>query len=150
MIFHDEGSPELACLGVERGGCRDILDAVKAMVGWRRRCGVRRPVRRASRPTPASRCSIRAPTTCSSTHGWKMTAPTTAQSGLVGLSHCHRRASKERNRYPLVRDRIGRDEPEPAGGSGSAPQAVLKLRALRASGDFDAYWDFHEAREYES
>ena len=27
--------------------------------------------------------------------------------------------------------------------------AVLKLRALRASGDFDAYWDFHEAREYE-
>ena len=28
-------------------------------------------------------------------------------------------------------------------------EAVLKLRALRASGDFDAYWDFHEACEYE-
>ena len=28
-------------------------------------------------------------------------------------------------------------------------EAVLKLRALRASGDFDAYWDFHEKREYE-
>ena len=28
-------------------------------------------------------------------------------------------------------------------------EAVLKLRALRASGDFDAYWAFHEAREYE-
>ena len=28
-------------------------------------------------------------------------------------------------------------------------EAVLKLRGLRASGDFDAYWDFHEAREYE-
>ena len=28
-------------------------------------------------------------------------------------------------------------------------EAVLKLRALRASRDFDAYWDFHEAREYE-
>ena len=27
--------------------------------------------------------------------------------------------------------------------------AVLKLRALRASGDFDPYWDFHEACEYE-
>ena len=26
-------------------------------------------------------------------------------------------------------------------------EAVLKLRALRASGDFDPYWDFHEARE---
>ena len=31
----------------------------------------------------------------------------------------------------------------------SRAEAVLKLRALRASGDFDAYWDFHEAREYE-
>ena len=27
--------------------------------------------------------------------------------------------------------------------------AVLKLRALRASRDLDAYWDFHEAREYQ-
>jgi hypothetical protein len=28
-------------------------------------------------------------------------------------------------------------------------EAVLKLRALRASGDFDEYWSFHEAREHE-
>ena len=28
-------------------------------------------------------------------------------------------------------------------------EAVLKLRALRANRDFDAYWDFHEAREYQ-
>ena len=28
-------------------------------------------------------------------------------------------------------------------------EAVVRLRALRASGDFDEYWDFHEAREYE-
>lgn len=28
-------------------------------------------------------------------------------------------------------------------------EAVLKLRALRASGDFDEYWIFHEARERE-
>jgi hypothetical protein len=28
-------------------------------------------------------------------------------------------------------------------------EAVLRLRALRASGDFDEYWHFHEAREYE-
>lgn len=26
-------------------------------------------------------------------------------------------------------------------------EAVLRLRALRASGDFDAYWTFHEAQE---
>jgi hypothetical protein len=28
-------------------------------------------------------------------------------------------------------------------------EAVLRLRALRASGDFDAYWQFHEQQEYE-
>lgn len=28
-------------------------------------------------------------------------------------------------------------------------EAVLRLRALRSSNDFDAYWQFHEQREYE-
>jgi hypothetical protein len=28
-------------------------------------------------------------------------------------------------------------------------EAVLRLRALRSSGDFDEYWRFHEAQEYE-
>ena len=28
-------------------------------------------------------------------------------------------------------------------------EAVLRLRALRASGDFDEYWQFHEAREWQ-
>ena len=28
-------------------------------------------------------------------------------------------------------------------------EAVLRLRALRASDDFDAYWKFHEQQEYE-
>lgn len=28
-------------------------------------------------------------------------------------------------------------------------EAVLRLRALRSSHDFDEYWEFHEAREYE-
>ena len=28
-------------------------------------------------------------------------------------------------------------------------EAVLRLRALRSSNDFDEYWRFHEAREYE-
>jgi hypothetical protein len=27
-------------------------------------------------------------------------------------------------------------------------EAVLKLRALRSSGDFDAYWTFHEQAEW--
>jgi hypothetical protein len=28
-------------------------------------------------------------------------------------------------------------------------QAVLKLRSLRSSGDFEAYWRFHQAQELE-
>lgn len=28
-------------------------------------------------------------------------------------------------------------------------EAVLRLRSLRSSGDFDAYWNFHRAREYQ-
>jgi hypothetical protein len=31
----------------------------------------------------------------------------------------------------------------------SGAEAVLRLRALRSSGDFDAYWAFHEQQEYE-
>ena len=47
---------------------------------------------------------------------------------------------------PLVRDRM---ELTGARWRLVGAEAVLKLRALRASGDFDAYWHFHEAREYE-
>ncbi len=28
-------------------------------------------------------------------------------------------------------------------------EALLRLRALRTSGDFDDYWQFHLAKEYE-
>jgi hypothetical protein len=28
-------------------------------------------------------------------------------------------------------------------------EAVLRLRALRSSGDFDEYWAFHEQREHQ-
>ena len=31
----------------------------------------------------------------------------------------------------------------------ASAEAVLRLRALRSSGDFDRYWVFHEAREYQ-
>ena len=31
----------------------------------------------------------------------------------------------------------------------SGAEAVLKLRALRSSGDFEEYWHFHETQEYE-
>jgi len=31
----------------------------------------------------------------------------------------------------------------------SGAEAILKLRSLRASGDFDEYWKFHERQEFE-
>ena len=46
----------------------------------------------------------------------------------------------------LVRDRM---ELTGARWRLKSAEAVRKLRALRASGDFDEYWTFHEAREYE-
>jgi hypothetical protein len=46
----------------------------------------------------------------------------------------------------LVKDRMGRTG---ARWSLSGAEAVLRLRALRASGDFDDYWTFHLAKEHE-
>lgn len=46
----------------------------------------------------------------------------------------------------LVKDRMDRTG---ARWSLTGAEAVLRLRALRASGDFDVYWDFHLEREQE-
>jgi hypothetical protein len=46
----------------------------------------------------------------------------------------------------LVQDRMGRTG---ARWSATGAEAILRLRALRASGDFDDYWSFHLAKEYE-
>ena len=46
----------------------------------------------------------------------------------------------------LVKDRM---DVTGARWSLSGAEAVLRLRALRSSQDFDEYWTFHEAREYE-
>jgi hypothetical protein len=45
----------------------------------------------------------------------------------------------------LVKDRMDRTG---ARWSLAGAEAVLRLRALRSSGDFDAYWRFHEQQEY--
>jgi hypothetical protein len=45
----------------------------------------------------------------------------------------------------LVKDRMDRTG---ARWSLAGAEAVLRLRALRASGDFDAYWEFHLAKEH--
>jgi hypothetical protein len=46
----------------------------------------------------------------------------------------------------LVQDRMGRTG---ARWSLAGAEAVLRLRALRASGDFDDYWQFHLAQEHD-
>lgn len=46
----------------------------------------------------------------------------------------------------LVKDRMDRTG---APWSLKGAEAVLRLRALRASGDFEAYWRFHEKQEYQ-
>jgi hypothetical protein len=46
----------------------------------------------------------------------------------------------------LVKDRM---DVTGARWSLTGAEAVLRLRALRSSYDFDEYWVFHEAREYE-
>lgn len=45
----------------------------------------------------------------------------------------------------LVQDRMGRTG---ARWSLTGAEAILRLRALRASGDFDAYWQFHLVQEH--
>lgn len=47
----------------------------------------------------------------------------------------------------LVQDRMGRTCG--AVWSAAGAEAVLRLRALRTSGDFDDYWQFHVAKEHE-
>ena len=46
----------------------------------------------------------------------------------------------------LVQDRMGRTG---AVWSAAGAEAVLRLRALRTSGDFDDYWQFHLSKEHE-
>jgi hypothetical protein len=46
----------------------------------------------------------------------------------------------------LVKDRMARTG---ARWSLAGAEAILRLRAIRASGDFDEYWQFHLAREHE-
>jgi len=46
----------------------------------------------------------------------------------------------------LVQDRMGRTG---ARWSATGAETILRLRALGASGDFDDYWSFHLAKEYE-
>jgi hypothetical protein len=51
------------------------------------------------------------------------------------------------SRY-LVQDRMGRTGARWSL-AGAGAEAIIRLRALRASGDFDDYWRFHLAKDHE-
>ncbi len=133
-VFHREGSPELACWAWTR--VRDILEGKAKRVA----SSMRRAATVAGFP-PDTRKPV---DTCANyllkyapylQYDCYLAAGYPIATGVVEGACRH-----------LVRDRM---ELTGARWRLVGAEAVLKLRALRASGDFDAYWNFHEAREYE-
>ena len=133
-VFHREGSPELACWAWTR--VRDILE------GKARR--VAASMRRAATVAGLSRDTRKPVDTCAD-YLLKY-APYLHYDRYLAAGYPIATGVIEGACRHLVRDRM---ELTGARWRLVGAEAVLKLRALRASGDFDAYWDFHEAREYE-
>ena len=133
-VFHPEGSPELACWAWTR--VRDILE------GKARR--VASSMRRAATVAGLSPDARKPVDTCAD-YLLKY-APYLHYDRYLAAGYPIATGVVEGACRHLVRDRM---ELTGARWRLVGAEAVLKLRALRASGDFDAYWDFHEAREYE-
>ena len=133
-VFHPEGSPELACWAWTR--VRDILE------GKARR--VASSMRRAATVAGLS-TDTRKPVDKCADYLLKY-APYLQYDRYLAAGYPIATGVVEGACRHLVRDRM---ELTGARWRLVGAEAVLKLRALRASGDFDAYWDFHEAREYE-
>ena len=132
--FHREGSPELACWAWTR--VRDIPEgrAKRAASSMRRAATV------AGFPP-----DIRKPVDTCADYLHKY-APYLQYDRYLAAGYPIATGVIEGACRHLVRDRM---ELTGARWRLVGAEAVLKLRALRASGDFDAYWDFHEKREYE-
>lgn len=133
-VFHREGSPELECWAWTR--VRSILEGKASTVAAAmRRAATVAGVASATR-APVDTCANYLLKYASYLHYDRyLTAGYPIATGVIEGA-C---------RY-LVRDRM---ELTGARWRLVGAEAVLKLRALRASGDFDAYWEFHEAREYQ-
>ena len=132
--FHREGSPELTCWAWTR--VRDILE------GKARR--VAASMRRAATVAGLSKDTRKPVDTCAD-YLLKY-APYLHYDRYLAAGYPIATGVIEGACRYLVRDRM---ELTGARWRLAGAEAVLKLRALRASGDFDAYWEFHEAREYE-
>ena len=133
-VFHREGSPELECWAWTR--VRSILE------------GKARPVAAAMR---------RAATVAGFSSDTRKPVDTCADYLLKYAPYLHYDRYRAAG-YPIATGVIEgtcrylvRDRMELTGARWRlvGAEAVLKLRALRASGDFDTYWAFHEAREYQ-
>ena len=133
-VFHREGSPELACWAWTR--VRDILEGKASRVAA--------SMRRAATVAGLSRDTRKPVDTCAD-YLLKY-APYLHYDRYLAAGYPIATGVIEGACRHLVRDRMERTG---ARWRLVGAEAVLKLRALRASGDFDAYWDFHEAREYE-
>ena len=133
-VFHREGSPELACWAWTR--VRDILE------GKARR--VAASMRRAATVAGLARDARKPVDTCAD-YLLKY-APYLHYDRYLAAGYPIATGVIEGACRHLVRDRM---DLTGARWRLVGAEAVLKLRALRASGDFDAYWNFHEAREYE-
>ena len=133
-VFHREGSPELACWAWTR--VRDILE------GKARR--VAASMRRAATVAGLARDARKPVDTCAD-YLLKY-APYLHYDRYLAAGYPIATGVIEGACRHLVRDRM---DLTGARWRLVDAEAVLKLRALRASGDFDADWDFHEAREYE-
>ena len=133
-VFHREGSPELACWAWTR--VRDILEGKASRVAA--------SMRRAATVAGLSRDTRKPVDTCAD-YLLKY-APYLHYDRYLAAGYPIATGVIEGACRHLVRDRM---ELTGARWRLVGAEAVLKLRALRASGDFDAYWDFHEAREYE-
>ena len=133
-VFHSEGSPERACWAWTR--VRDILEGKARRVA----ASMRRAATVAGFPDDA-----RKPVDTCANYLLKY-APYLHYDRYLAAGYPIATGVVEGACRHLVRDRM---ELTGARWRLVGAEAVLKLRALRASGDFDAYWDFHEAREYE-
>ena len=133
-VFHREGSPELECWAWTR--VRSILEGKASTVAGAMRRAATIAGFSSGERKPVDKCADYLVKYALYLHYDRYLAAGYPIATGVIEGAC---------RY-LVRDRM---ELTGARWRLVGAEAVLKLRALRASGDFDAYWEFHEAREYQ-
>jgi len=133
-VFHREGSPELECWAWTR--VRNILEGKASTVAGAMRRAATIAGFSSGERKPVDTCADYLVKYAPYLHYDRYLAAGYPIATGVIEGAC---------RY-LVRDRM---ELTGARWRLGGAEAVLKLRALRASGDFDAYWRFHEAREYQ-